>query len=140
MGKRISAWVVAMAMALGCHAAWAVDYRIPDEFAGSYLATRSSASCLRQQGADQASPVYLVVQSMQFRYGFLNPKDGNSLDAMVCRPTHLVLAVNGRMDVKSECFAIDKLVKKHFKFTKRAGLLLLQDVELGTEEEFEVCY
>lgn len=137
MGKHIIAGLLALTW--GGHAAWAADYRIPDEFVGSYLATRSSTSCLRQNGADQALPVYLVVQPTQFRYGFLNPKDEHSLDAMACRATHLVLAINGSMDVKSECFAIDQLVMKRFKFTKRAGVLLLQDVEHGTEQEFEAC-
>lgn len=138
MGKHIIAGL--LALALGGHVAWAADYRLPDEFVGSYLATRSSTSCLRQNGADQALPVYLVVQPTQFRYGFLNPQDENSLDAMACRATHLVLAVNGSMDVKTECFAIDQLVKKRFRFTKRAGVLLLKDMEHGIEQEFEACF
>lgn len=138
MGKHITAGLLALTLA--CHGAWAADYRLPDEFVGSYLAVRSSTSCLRQNGADQVSPAYLVVQPMQFRYGFLNPKDENSLDAMACRATQMVLAVNGSMNVKCECFATDRLIQKHFKFTKRAGVLLLQDVEQGTEQEFEVCF
>lgn len=118
----------------------APEYLIPDEFIGSYLANRSSPACLRQERAGQASPVYLVVQARYFRYGYMNPDAGNSLDAMVCRATEPVTAANGSAQVQSECFLTDRLVRKHFNFSKRAGVLWLRDVERQTEDEFEACY
>lgn len=118
----------------------APDYLIPDEFIGSYLANRSSETCLRQERAGEASPAYLVVQSRFFRYGYMNPRQGNSLDAMVCRATEPVVVVSDGVEVRSECFLTDRLVTRHFKFTKRAGVLWLRDLERQTEEEFEACY
>ncbi|MNY74009.1 hypothetical protein D3C86_2129380 [compost metagenome] len=81
-----------------------------------------------------------MVQARYFRYGYMNPQAGNSLDAMVCRATEPVVMANGGAIVRSECFLTDQLVKKHFKFTKRAGVLWLRDLERDTEEEFEACY
>ncbi|WP_159912828.1 hypothetical protein [Pantoea sp. 18069] len=127
------------ALALGSASA-APDYLIPDEFVGSYLANRSSESCLRRERAGLASPAYLVVQPRFFRYGYMNPEQGNSLDAMVCRATEPVVVVSDGVQVRSECFLTDRLVQRHFKFTKRAGVLWLRDLERQTEEEFEACY
>jgi len=126
-------------LAFGAVAA-APEYLIPSEYIGSYLANRSSEACMRQEQAGQASPVYLVVQARYFRYGYMNPQAGNSLDAMVCRATEPVVLANGGAQVHSECFLTDQLVKKHYKFTKRAGVLWLRDLERDTEEEFEACY
>lgn len=117
----------------------APDYLIPDEFIGSYLANRSSESCLRQERAGQATPAYLVVQARFFRYGFMNPQQDNSLDAMVCRAIEPVVVVDGGVEVQSECFLTDRLVKRHFKLTKRAGIIWLRDLDRQTEEEFEAC-
>lgn len=127
------------ALAFGSVSA-APDYRIPDEFVGSYLANRSSEACLRQERAGLASPAYLVVQPRFFRYGFMNPRQDNSLDAMVCRASEPVVVVGDSMEVRSECFLTDQLVKRHFRFTKRAGVLWMRDLERQTEEEFEACY
>ncbi len=118
----------------------APDYLIPDEFIGSYLANRSSESCLRQERAGQATPAYLVVQSRSFRYGYMNPQQDNSLDAMVCRATEPIVVVKDGVEVRSECFLTNELVKRHFRFTKRAGVLWLRDLDRQTEEEFEACY
>lgn len=127
-------------LAFACSVAAEGDYRIPEEFVGSYLAARSSTTCLRQDSVGQSSPVYLVVQSRLFRYGFLNTDEDNSLDAMACRATEFVLAINGSMEVQSECFMIDRLIKKRFKFTKSAGVLRLQDLDRQTEDKFAACY
>ena len=118
----------------------APDYLFPEEYIGSYLANRSSESCLRQERAGLATPAYLVVQARSFRYGYMNPQQDNSLDAMVCRATEPIVMVKDGVEVRSECFLTDKLVKRHFKFTKRAGVLWLRDLERQTEEEFEACY
>ncbi|MBS7778761.1 hypothetical protein [Acidovorax sp. CCYZU-2555] len=118
----------------------APDYLIPDEFIGSYLANRSSEACLRQERAGQATPAYLVVQSRFFRYGYMNPQQDNSLDAMVCRATEPIVVVKDGVEVRSECFLTNELVKRHFRFTKRAGVLWLRDLDRQTEEEFEACY
>lgn len=118
----------------------APDYLMPDELIGSYLANRSSEACLRQEQAGQASPVYLVVQARYFRYGYMNPQAGNSLDAMVCRATEPVVITHGVAHVHGECFLTDQLVKKQFTFAKRAGVLWLRDLERDTQEEFEACY
>ncbi|MEG0002615.1 MAG: hypothetical protein RSC66_02340 [Comamonas sp.] len=127
------------ALALGSVGA-APEHLIPEEFVGSYLANRSSEACLRQERAGLASPSYLVVQPRFFRYGFMNPQQGNSLDAMVCRASEPVVVVSDGVEVRSECFLTDQLVKRHFKFSKRAGVLRMRDLERQTEEEFEACY
>lgn len=127
------------ALAIGGAGA-APEHLIPEEFVGSYLANRSSESCLRQERAGQASAAYLVIQPRFFRYGYMNPQQDNSLDAMVCRATEAVAVVGDGMEIRSECFVTDRLVKRHFKFTKRAGVLWLRDLERQTEEEFEACY
>jgi hypothetical protein len=118
----------------------APDYLIPEEFVGSYLANRSSESCLRQERAGQATAAYLVVQPRFFRYGYMNPRQDNSLDAMVCRATEPVAVVSDGVEIRSECFMTDRLVKRHFKLSKRAGVLWLRDLERQTVEEFEACY
>jgi hypothetical protein len=133
--------VIACLVALACGGASAApDYLIPEEFVGSYLANRSSESCVRQERAGQASPAYLVVQPRFFRYGYMNPQQDNSLDAMVCRATEPVVNVADGVEIRSECFLTDRLVKRHYRFTKRAGVLWLRDLERQTEEEFEACY
>ena len=127
------------AMAFGSAVA-APEYLIPDRFIGSYLANRSSESCLRRERSGQTTPAYLVVQARYFRYGYMNPKADNSLDAMVCRATEPVILDNDSAEVQSECFLTDQLVKRHFRFTKRAGVLWLRDLDRQTEDEFEACY
>lgn len=127
------------ALALGSVSA-APEHLIPEEFVGSYLANRSSEACLRQERAGLATPAYVVIQQRSFRYGFMNPLQGNSLDAMVCRASEPVVVVSDGVEVRSECFLTDQLVQRHFKFSKRAGVLRMRDLDRQTEEEFEACY
>ncbi|MEG1770517.1 MAG: hypothetical protein RR311_18725, partial [Comamonas sp.] len=70
----------------------------------------------------------------------MNPQQDNSLDAMVCRATEPIVVVKDGVEVRSECFLTNELVKRHFRFTKRAGVLWLRDLDRQTEEEFEACY
>lgn len=128
------------ALALGWRVGMAAEYLLPEEFVGSYLAARSPATCLREDDDTRPIAAYLVVQPKFFRYGYLNPLDEHSLDAMVCRATSLTMTAQGSMDVQSECFMTDRLVNKHFRFTKRAGVLHLLDVARQTNDEFEICY
>jgi len=130
---------------LACIAALAftsagAEHLLPEQFYGSYLANRSSEACLRRERAGLSLPAYLVVQARYFRYGYTNSQADNSLDAMVCRAIEPVVATDDSMDVQSECFLTDRLVKRHFRFTKHAGVLQMRDLERQTEEEFEVCY
>lgn len=127
------------ALAFGSAGA-APEYLLPEKFFGSYLANRSSPACLRREKAGESLPAYLVVQARYFRYGYTNSQAGNSLDAMVCRATEPVTVADDSMEVRSECFLTDQLVKRHFRFTKRAGVLWMRDLERQTEEEFEACY
>lgn len=127
------------ALALGSAAA-APEYLLPERFFGSYLANRSTEACLRREREGKSLPAYLVVQARYIRYGYTNPKADNSLDAMVCRATEPVTVMEDSMEVRSECFLTDQLVQRHFRFTKRAGVLKLRDLERQTEEEFEACY
>lgn len=116
------------------------EHLLPEKFFGSYLANRSSQACLRREKAGESLPAYLVVQARYFRYGFTNPQADNSLDNMVCRATEPVVVADNSMEVRSECFLTDQLVNRHFRFTKRAGVLWMRDLERQTEEEFEACY
>jgi len=118
----------------------APEHLLPENFLGSYLANRSTPACLLRQQAGGSLPAYLVIQARNFRYGYTNPQADNSLDAMVCRATEPVVVAGDSMEVRSECFLTDQLVKRHFRFTKRAGVLWMRDLERQTEEEFEVCY
>lgn len=127
------------ALALGSASA-APEHLLPEQFFGSYLANRSSEACLRREREGKALPAYLVVQARYFRYGYTDPKADNSLDAMVCRAIEPVVETEGSMEVRSECFLTDQLVKRHFRFTKHAGVLRMRDLERNTEEEFEMCY
>lgn len=119
--------------------AWG-EHLLPEQFYGSYLANRSSPACLQRERAGKSLPVYLVVQPRYFRYGYTNPQADNSLEAMACRAIAPVVVSDDSMEVQSECFLTDRLVKRHYRFTKHAGVLQLLDLERQTEEEFEVCY
>lgn len=116
------------------------EHLFPEKFFGSYLANRSSQACLLREKAGESLPAYLVVQARYFRYGYTNPQADHSLDNMVCRATEPVIVADDSMEVRSECFLTDQLVKRHFRFTKRAGMLWMRDLERQTEEEFEACY
>ncbi|QKV53410.1 hypothetical protein [Comamonas antarctica] len=122
----------------GAHAA--PEHLIPEEFFGSYLAERSAHTCRRDERQTPASPAYLVIQARYFRYGYMNPEADNSLDAMVCRATEPVALDKEGMEVHSECFLTDRLVKRHFRFSKSAGVLMLRDLDRKTQEQFEACY
>lgn len=118
----------------------APEYLFPEQFFGSYLADRSAQTCLREERAGRPSAAYLVIQARYFRYGYMNPQADNSLEAMVCRATEPVVIAKGGMEVRSECFLTDQLVKRHFRFSKHAGVLMLRDLDRETQEEFEACY
>ncbi|MET1113954.1 MAG: hypothetical protein ABWY08_03215 [Comamonas sp.] len=137
MRKQFIACLAALAFG---NAVAASEYLFPEQFFGSYLANRSTQACLRREKEGGSLPAYLVVQARYFRYGYTNPKADNSLDAMVCRATEPVVVASDSMEVRSECFLTDQLVKRHFRFTKRAGVLWMHDLERNTEEEFEACY
>lgn len=126
---------------LACAGAGAApEYLIPEQFSGSYLANRSAQTCRRQERVACTAPAYLVIQTRYFRYGYTDPQADDSLDAMVCRATQPVVLGGDSVEVRSECFLTDRLVSRHFRFTKRAGVLWLRDLERETEEEFEACY
>lgn len=116
------------------------EYLIPEQFFGSYLADRSAQTCRREERASRPSAAYLVIQARYFRYGYMNPQADDSLEAMVCRATEPVVIAKDSMEVRSECFLTDQLVKRHFRFSKHAGVLRLRDLERQTQEEFEACY
>ncbi|MCD2512097.1 hypothetical protein [Comamonas endophytica] len=137
MRKYFVACLVALTV---CGADAATEHLLPEKFFGSYLANRSTEACLRREREGKSLPAYLVVQARYFRYGYTNPKADHSLDAMVCRATEPVVVTDDSMEVRSECFLTDQLVQRHFRFTKRAGVLRLRDLERQTEEEFEACY
>lgn len=118
----------------------APEYLLPEQLFGSYLANRPAPTCLRRERAGRPSPAYLVIKAQYFRYGYMNPQADDTLDAMVCRATEPVVVDSDSVEVQSECFLTDQLVKRHFRFTKRAGMLWLRDLERGTQEEFEACY